>query len=429
MTYEEAVKRIYHLSQITKNQDIYGTCKAIAGGIFCPAHGVAFAAPYIRDAAIVVVGMAECTWYAKNTGVYYAQHTADERFYSCVLEEEDIAFGFGEQLVGQIAQVVEQTHCACVILASTCIPEIIGEDIEQAALQAEQQCGCPVLLVHTSHFDYKCYEYEIAVERLLLSLGKLMRPQPIKPGSVNYLGVELHFQHQQAAENELTRLLKEHGVSTNLILLNSCTTEEIKKAPAAQLNIVTHRVGLPLAKWMEQAFHTPYTVLEPSWDLAAISQAYEKMEQALRLRMPQWRDYKGEALEAIEKARPICCGKTVINGGRPPDAIETTAFLVSLGMHPLLINAARIYPTTAQAIAQIEAAGFDPYVNYVANHHITQAFMSRQLPDLYIGHGSSLWVKKFPCARLDTVKPENTMGFEAVAGGADRVRNALLLQK
>ena len=55
--------------------------------------------------------------------------------------------------------------------------------------------------------------------------------------------------------------------------------------------------------------------------------------------------------------------------------------------------------------------------------------MSRQLPDLYIGHGSSLWVKKFPCARLDTVKPENTMGFEAVAGGADRVRNALLLQK
>jgi nitrogenase molybdenum-cofactor synthesis protein NifE len=427
MKYEEAVKRIKRLSQIEKTLDIYGDCAAIAGGIFCPAHGVALAAPYIQDAAVIVVGMAECTWYAKNSGEHYTRHMAGERFYSCVLEDADIAFGFGDQLVDQIVQVARQTHCACVILASTCIPEIIGEDIETAANEAEKICGRPVLLIHTSHFDYRCYEYEIAVERLLLALGRLMTPQKAKPKTVNFIGIELHGSRKlDHADNELTRLLLRHGVQTNMTLLNRCHTAMIARAPAAQLNILTHRVGLPLARFMEEQFHIPYVLFQPSLDIEEIAKEYEQIERALELSLPERVLFQEQAETAVESARPVCTGRSVVNGGRPPDAIETTAFLVLLGLRPLLINAARLYPTTGKAIDAILRAGFDPYVNYVANPHIAAAIMERELPELYIGHGHTAWLQKLSCAKLKSVKPESALGFEAVSGGAENVKNAFL---
>lgn len=336
MTYEQAIGRIRRLSQIEKNQDIYGDCAAIAGGIFCPAHGIARTAPYIQDAAVIVVGMRECTWYAKNSGEHYTQHMAAQRFYSCVLEESDIAFGYTDQLVDQIIQVVHETRCACVVLASTCIHEIIGEDIETAAAQAEALCGCPVLPIHTSHFDYKCYEYEIAVERLLLALGRLMVPQKIRPATVNLIGFELHMSNRpaDAEENELTRMLAQHRIQTNVKLLSACDTATIAKAPAAQLNIVTHRVGLPLAQWMEERYQIPYAFFQPSFDFEEIEDGYDRVERTLGISMPERPLLRQQAMEEIERTRSACLGRSVINGGRPPDAIETTAFLVSLGLGP-----------------------------------------------------------------------------------------------
>lgn len=65
----------------------------------------------------------------------------------------------------------------------------------------------------------------------------------------------------------------------------------------------------------------------------------------------------------------------------------------------------------------------------MANHHITAAFLERNQPDLYVGHDSALWLQKLSCAKLDVVKPEKALGFEAIIGGARRVREALAFKE
>ena len=426
MEYEQAVSRIRRLSQITKNKDIYGDCAAIAGGVFCPAHGIALAAPYIRDAAILIVGMAECAWYAKNSGEYYTFHKASDRFYCSVLEDTDVTFGFGDTLVEQIGQVARETNCACVIVASTCIPEIIGEDLEAAAEAAQERIGIPVLLIHTSHFDERCYEYEIAVERLLLALGQLMKPQKKEPKTINLIGLELHgFGRTASRENELTRLLALHGIRRNVTLLGDCTTGEIARAGTAQLNVVTHRVGIPLAKRMQEQLSVPWVYFPVTLEMRELDEAYCRIEEALGISIPQRSLLRQGALETIDSAREVCRGKRVVNGGRPPDAIETTAFLVSLGLEPILINAARLYPTTSGAIEAIRAAGYDPLVNYVANQHITAAIVERDAPDLYIGHGNAAFLQRLHCPKLESVLSENLFGYEAIREAADRIRLSL----
>lgn len=404
------------LSDIKKNKDIFGECSAISCGVFCPTFGIAVCGPLIQDGAVLVVGTPECTWYAKNSSIYHSKDPGYDRFYCCAMEDHDITFGDSGNIREALCKIGEDSSIKCIILASTCIPEIIGDDMESIAKEAEEAMGIPVLLVHIAHYDHKCSEFGVAISRTLEAMGRLMEPQQVKPMTVNLLGRNFHSAMDGSLyDTEMVKLLHKYNVSINLIMPDKCYTDEISKAPLAALNIVTNEVGRDVAQYMERRFGTPYVLFEPSLNIEYIQEGYTKIQQYLGINMGEELSRINFATKkAIDEGRKILEGKSFINGGRPPDAFEMASFLSEMGMKPLLINAYRVYESSRKAIESILKKGWDPYVNYVANPEAIVSMISELSPDIFLGHGKVEYFKRMEIKHIEMLLPPGRLGYEAV---------------
>jgi hypothetical protein len=127
----------------------------------------------------------------------------------------------------------------------------------------------------------------------------------------------------------------------------------------------------------------------------------------------------------LQEARQVLAGKSFVNGGRPPDAFEAAAFLTSLGMVPLLINAYRLTDNSQEQIDRILDQGWDPYVNYVANPNAAVSLMPELLPDLYIGFGQMDYLKKLGILHLERLVPPGKIGYEAITWALAAVKSVL----
>jgi Nitrogenase molybdenum-iron protein, alpha and beta chains len=409
-------KRLKHLSEIKKSSDIFGECSAVSCGVFCPTFGISVCAPLIQDAAVIVVGTPECVWYAKNSCIYHSNDPAYDRFYCCAMDNHDIVFGDSGGIRSAISEVAGDASVNCIILASTCIPEIIGDDMDSIARESEEETGIPVLPVHIAHYDHKCNEFGVAISRTLEALGRLMEPQEVQPMTVNLLGRHFHSSMDGSLQDsELVGLLEKYGASINLMLPDKCSTAAISSAPLAAMNIVTNAVGKDLAEYMRQRFGTPYVFFEPSLNLDYISKGYAKIQECLGINMEKdLSGLKAGAESVINNSRAVLDGKSFINGGRPPDAFEAACFLSELGMKPLLINAYRVYESSAETIEKILARGWNPYINYVANPEAAFRLIPELLPDLFVGHGNAELLKQMGIKHIEMLLPPGKLGYEAV---------------
>lgn len=408
--------RLKRLSEIQSSKDIFGDCSAISCGVFCPTFGVSVCAPLIQDGAVLIVGTPECTWYAKNSSIYHAIDPGWDRFYCCAMEEQDITFGENGAIVKAICDIAAEPDIHCIFLASTCVPEIIGDDLEAIAKAGEKLSGIPVLPVRIAHYDHKCNEFGVAVSRTLESLGSLMEAQPKQPKTVNLLGRNFHSAVDGSLrDTELVKLLQTHGIAIQRILPDRCSTSELKKAPSVALNIVTNEVGRELAYYMEKHFGIPYVLFEPSFDLDYIRAGYDKLQKCLGISMEQELcGRKREAKAAIHNGRRLLQGKSFINGGRPPDAFEAAEFLAEMGMKPLLIHAYRLCENSSKRIEKILQRGWNPYVNYVANPEGAAALTEELAPDIYIGHGDAERLIDRGIKQIEMLLPPGKLGYEAI---------------
>ncbi|WP_414151671.1 nitrogenase component 1 [Acetobacterium carbinolicum] len=419
--------RLNRLSEINHNKDIYGASAAISCGVFCPTFGVAVAAPLIREAAVLVVGTAECTWYARNSCIYHSEEPGYERFFAGVFEDTDIIFGSRDGILTALLQIAKDPRIRFIFLVSTCIPEIIGEDLEAIGQAAEKECGIPILPIHVAHYDRNCNEFGVAVSQTMKAMVRLMKPQTVKPGTVNLLGRNFHAGIEGSLkDSELLGLLTQNGITLHLIIPEPCNIEALQSAPAAALNIVTSEVGRELAMAMEDQFGTPYVFFEPSFELDKIRSGYQQLAGHLGISIQKIieKAHQTTVLQ-LQEARQVLAGKSFVNGGRPPDAFEAAAFLTSLGMVPLLINAYRLTDNSQEQIDRILNQGWDPYVNYVANPNAAVSLMPELLPDLYIGFGQADYLKQLGILHLERLVPPGKIGYEAITWALAAVKSVL----
>lgn len=429
---EVILNRLNHLSEIKKNSDIFGDCNAISGGIFCPTYGIVLCATQIKDVAVIVIGTPECTWYAKNACVNYCDALAYDRFYSCVMDDNDITFGDSEGIKEAIYEVSKDKSINCIIITTTCIPELIGCDLDGIAMEAEQETNIPIIPIHIAHYDHKCYEFGIAISNVLEGLGRIMEPHKLIPKTINILGKVISCDKSYLSMNalfkdtELVSLLRKHGCSINLILPSECSTEEIKSAPSAALNIVTSFVGEKIAEYMNNEFGTPYVLFKPSLDIDYISEGYSKIQDYIGINMEKDVSMLKKEVEiAIEKSKIFLEGKSFVNGGRPPDSIEVASFLVDMGMEPLLINTARLSETSEKYVSNILNKGWNPYINYVANPDVLFSLLSKYSPDIFIGPICSEYLDDFGIKYAENFAPQGKLGYEVVKNALFTITSAL----
>lgn len=194
------------------------------------------------------------------------------RIVASEIEEQDAITGTARKVQDAADIAMKQFGGKFALLTTAPCAAMIGTELEEIADKITAQYGIPAAAVKLD--GQKDYLYGISCT--LEAMGKLLLTEQTKlPGTVNLLGtstIDWTAEMLQAAESWLAdagfRVLSRWGTDETL--------ENLKKAPAAEVNLAVSVAGIRLARWMEQEFGIPYVVGTPMG-----ASACERLKKAL----------------------------------------------------------------------------------------------------------------------------------------------------
>ncbi|MBC8059902.1 MAG: nitrogenase iron-molybdenum cofactor biosynthesis protein NifE [Clostridiaceae bacterium] len=208
----------------------------------------------ITDAFHVVHGPIGCAAYTWDIRGSLSSDSENYRnSYSTDIREKDVIFGGEKKLAAAIDEIVAEHSPKVIFVYSTCIVGVIGDDIEAVCRAAESKYQIRVIPVKAPGFSgNKAVGYRAACNALLNLMGEKNAPT-VK--GINILGDFNLAGEMWIIKNYLRRI----GISVVARITGDSTCEEIKKAPAANLNIVQCAGSMHyLANQMKEKFGTPY---------------------------------------------------------------------------------------------------------------------------------------------------------------------------
>jgi len=238
---------------------------ATAGG--CAFDGAQIALLPIADVAHIVHGSIACagsSWDNRGTRssgsrLFRVGMTTD-------LTEQDVIMGRGEKrLFHSIKQAVESYKPAAVFVYNTCVPALIGDDIEAVCKAAEKRWGTPVVPVDCAGFyGTKNLGNRIAGESMVKYVCGTREPDPL-PESVQRPGIEVHDvtlvgEYNIAGELwHVLPLLDELGIRVLCTLSGDARYREVQTMHRSEVNMmVCSKAMINVARKLQEAFGTPW---------------------------------------------------------------------------------------------------------------------------------------------------------------------------
>ena len=401
----ELLGRLNRLSRVQTIKDIPQLTTALFPGTHCPLMGAAMIAGGIKDCLLVIVGTDECSYYTKSLTLSDRYGGINGRCVSVVLNSHDVTFGSVESMHKAFKEIVSEYQPKCVMLVTTCVIEVIGDDYDAIAEELTKQYNIPVMAVHTEHF--KCEDHFPGFERAITACQSIMQPQKCD-GSVNVLGQRFG----DFADTELYVLLTKGGVKIGVQLPSGCTSDDIRRAPAAKVNIVVNDIALPLAQKMQEQYGIPYVYFNRFAAPEKILQAYQHLFDYLELPLPAEVGAMFDECKALEQETvPVVQEVPYIFGNTQYDCFELNSYLCRLGLVPQLIQSNKLREEHFEDIESILATT-DPYVCKAANIAPLQYVYDVLHPWIYIGHEFGERLRRKGIAQLHSDPAGKMLGFE-----------------
>ena len=252
---------------------------ATAGG--CAFDGAQIALLPIADVAHIVHGSIACSgssWDNRGTrssgpALYRIGMTTD-------LTEQDVIMGRGEKrLFHAIKQAIDTYRPAAVFVYNTCIPALIGDDIEAVCKEAAGRWGTPVVPVDAAGFyGTKNLGNRIAGEAMVKYVCGTREPDPLPAGSER-AGVKVHDvaligEYNIAGEFwHVLPLLDELGLRVLGNLSGDARFREVQTLHRSAVNMmVCSKAMINVARLLQERYGTPW--FEGSfYGVADVSQA------------------------------------------------------------------------------------------------------------------------------------------------------------
>ena len=229
---------------------------AAAGG--CAFDGAKIALQPITDVVHLVHGPLACEgngWdnrHAASSGptLYRLGATTD-------LTETDIVMGNGEKrLYRAIKEILARYAPAAVFVYSTCVPALIGDDIEAVCKHAAAKFGTPVIPVNAPGFaGSKNLGNKLAGEALLDHVIGTMEPETSTPYDINVLG-----EYNLSGELwQVKPLFERLGIRLQACITGDARYRAVASAHRARVNMMVCSTALiNVARKMEERWGIPY---------------------------------------------------------------------------------------------------------------------------------------------------------------------------
>src|SRR5271166_2646715 len=228
---------------------------AAAGG--CAFDGAKIALQPITDVAHLVHGPIACEGHswdnrnAKSSGskIWRTGFTTD-------INETDIVFGGEKRLFKSIREIIEKYDPPAVFVYQTCVPAMIGDDINAVCKAAAERFGKPVIPVNSPGFvGPKNLGNKLAGEAILDHVIGTEEPEFTTPYDINIIG-----EYNLAGELwQVKPLLDELGIRILSCISGDAKYREVAwshRARAAMM--VCSKAMINVARKMEERYDIPF---------------------------------------------------------------------------------------------------------------------------------------------------------------------------
>jgi hypothetical protein len=318
--------------------------------------------------------MPECATYSRFV-IPRPEGKQGELHWMYVLDGGEVVFGCRAGLIEAIRQMAG-AGARYLMLIATCVPELIGEDIEGMLREIGD---VRLSFIFAGHF--KCNSYPSGYWKTFAALGSFMEARKRDPRTVNVLG-----QGPGEGTPDLLCLLERKGFRLRFLGQGS-SLERFLEAPDAALNLVLSPLTDPLALMMEENFGIPRLGLHNLYSIAAIDGAYGFIAEKLGISWDgSFREERRKALLAQEQLAGRIGG---LGGVFAPMGtlmpLPLAVYLAGLGLRPLLLHMEDFYPADTAYAEELKALGFDPPLCHMANPRRDMALVESMSADLWLG--------------------------------------------
>jgi nitrogenase molybdenum-cofactor synthesis protein NifE len=238
---------------------------AAAGG--CCFDGAQIALLPIADVAHIVHGPIACAGSAwDNRGSKSSGARLYKRGFTTDLTEQDVIMGRSEKrLYHSIRQAVESYSPKAVFVYNTCVPALIGDDLEAVCKAAEAKWGVPVVPVDAAGFyGNKNLGNRIAGEAMVKYVIGTREPDPV-PAQLQRPGITVHDitligEYNIAGELwHVLPVLDELGLRVLGSLAGDARFNEVQTMHRSEVNMmVCSKAQINVARKLKERYGTPW---------------------------------------------------------------------------------------------------------------------------------------------------------------------------
>lgn len=235
-----------------------------AAAVLCEFHGLII----ILDAggcAGNICGFDEPRWFESRSAIF-----------SAGLRDMDAILGRDDRLVEKIGKACEKLSADFIAVIGTPVPAVIGTDYRALSRMIEKKTGIPALTIDTDGTKL----YDDGEKKTWKELFKKFAVEKdVEPGRIGIIGATPLEFGGIYEEDFLKKYFVEKGFSKVVCYGMGDGLDAVRKAAAAEKNIVVSPAGIAAAKYLQQKFGTPYELFCPPEIIPEWKERKEQAEQ------------------------------------------------------------------------------------------------------------------------------------------------------
>jgi nitrogenase molybdenum-iron protein alpha/beta subunit len=376
----DELTHLKRLSAVKTNAGVKFLTPAAFPGSHCPLHTALALSANIKGMSTLVVGTAECGTYSR-TVVYKSKYKDSSLHWTYVLDASEVVFGCRRGLIEAI-RAMAAAGAKAVMLILTCVPEVIGEDVEGIVHEIQPEVTARLSFVQLGHF--KCNSYPSGFWKTLTAFGAMMEPAETRAKVINVLGRSPEEDHIPLPT--ILDALSKRGFTLRMLAPKS-DMDDFLAAPDAALSLVLSPYMNPLAEQMQRAFGIPYLSLHEVYSVAGIDALLDELAERLGI---DWGDAfaakREKALLLEEEAKAAFPGVSyVVTPGCTLSPLPLALYLDTFQMSPFLLHVEEFYPDDRRWAKALLEKEIDPLLCHMVNNKADAAVLERLAPALSFG--------------------------------------------
>lgn len=287
---------------------------ATAGG--CAFDGAQIVLMPIADAAHLIHGPITCCGHSyNNRGTRSIHGNLFTSGFTTDLSEMDIVMGGEEKLKKAILHIATNIEPKAIFVYQTCVPAMLGEDIEKVCRELVCQVDMPLIPVYSPGFiGNKNIGNKLAGDALIKYVIGTAEPEVIPQYGINLIG-----EYNIAGELwQIEPIFDELGIKIQSRITGNASFDEIRFAHRSKLSlIICSRALISLGRMLQDEYYIPY--LEGSFygmkqirsTLMGMAELFQS--PMLSLKIDAYTKIKeSNTLEKMKPYLPVLKGKKVL---------------------------------------------------------------------------------------------------------------------